>query len=402
MKTSAGHLSYCTNIHAGKNWKEDFENLKQHFPIIKAAVAENMAMGIGLRLSNNASLELMDPLELARFKTWLKDNDAYVFTMNGFPYGDFHHTVVKAEVHSPDWTSLDRKVYTLRLIDLLAELLPADVEGGISTSPLSYRRWFEVPAALDQAVREATLNIIEVICYLATVNQRTGKVIHLDLEPEPDGVIESGSEYIAWYESHLLPLGIPVLAAAFALSDVDAELLIKKHLCLCYDVCHFSIGFENHEQVLAELSEKGLNVGKIQISAALKAQLTSGASRQQIKGNFKVFDEPTYLHQVVARGNNGKLGRFPDLTEALETFEQEEFNEWRAHFHVPVSVSEIGFLQSTQADILEVLAIQEKRPFCSHMEVETYTWEVLPEGLKLPITESIINELKWVLQHAIK
>lgn len=399
MKTSAGHLTYCTNIHAGKNWQEDFENLKTHFPAVRAAMAKDKPMGIGLRLSNAASMELTDAAELESFKQWLTENQAYVFTMNGFPYGDFHHTVVKESVHSPDWTTPERSLYTLRLIDILVKLLPEGMEGGISTAPLSYRHWFKTPEALGKAVNRATMSIIHVICYLVSLNRKTGKVIHLDLEPEPDGIIESGQEYMEWYERHLLPLGIPILIVEFDLSAVEAASLIKKHLCLCYDVCHFSIGFEDHEQVLAQLREKGLQVGKIQISAALKAKLSEGVSRQQIKETLQLFDEPTYLHQVVARGADGRLRRYQDLREALEEMEEAPFDEWRAHFHVPISAGQIGDLQSTQEAILTVLDIQKRMPFSNHLEVETYTWEVLPEGLKVPISQSIINELQWVVKN---
>lgn len=359
-------------------------------------------MGIGLRLSGSASLELLAPGELDRFKHWLAENQAYVFTINGFPHGDFHHTVVKENVHSPDWTTDERKIYTKRLIQVLQQLLPDGMDGGISTSPLSYRHWFETPEARTLAIEQATMNILEVVQELIWVHQKTGKLIHLDLEPEPDGMIESGAEYISWYENHLLRVGIPFIKKVFNIEEKEAESLIKSHLCLCYDVCHFSIGFENHLQILKQLAEKGLKIGKIQISAALRAKFRSPAINAQILESFKQFNEPTYLHQVVARNEDGELKRFPDLDQALEGFDLSKAQEWRAHFHVPVSISAIGQLQSTQEDILRVMTIQKSNPFTTHLEVETYTWEVLPEGLKVPITQSIINELKWVINKAIK
>lgn len=402
MKTSSGHLTYCTNIHAGKDWAADFDNLKLYFPRIKAAVSPIAAMGLGLRLSNNASLTLAEPSPLVAFKSWLETQDAYVFTMNGFPYGEFHHTGVKAEVHSPDWSTAARMEYTMRLARILAAVLPPGMEGGISTSPLSYRHWFDSPEALDKLLKAATLNILEVVKELIEVYQKTGKRIHLDLEPEPDGIIESGAEYMNWYEQQLLPMGIPFIANACNLDDEEAENMIKQHLCLCYDVCHFSIGFEDHGAVLEQLSAKGLKVGKIQISAALKGKFGNVEGDQEVLDDFKRFNEPTYLHQVVARDEKGTLLRYPDLDEALKGFQQQSAEEWRAHFHVPISIDRIGNLQSTQKDILEVLDIQKKNPFTSHLEVETYTWEVLPEGLKIPVADSIIKELNWVIKHAIK
>ena len=402
MKTNSGHLTYCTNIHAGKNWAEDFEILQQNFPLIKKAVAPDQPLGIGLRLSHAASLELLHKDALTKFKQWLQENDAYVFTMNGFPYGEFHHTVVKEDVHTPDWTTIERKDYTIRLFKILESLLPPHMDGGISTSPLSYRHWFKTEKALNNAKHIATRHIIEVIKELILLHQQTGKLMHLDLEPEPDGIIETGSEYITWFEEDLLVTGVPDLVKSFNISAADAEQYIKRHLCLCYDVCHFSIGYENHEEILKELAQKGLKVGKIQISAALKANLNRPSSeRQDIKKNFETFNEPTYLHQVVALKKNGELLRYPDLPQALDDFDHVEAEQWRSHFHIPISVKEIGLLQSTQNDILKVLKFQKNQPFTNHLEVETYTWGVLPEQLKIPVTQSIINELNWVIDKAI-
>lgn len=401
MKTSAGHLTYCTNIHAGKNWEEDFQHLKTYFPLVKASVSKDAPMGMGLRLSNAASLELINGEKLEVFKLWLEAQNAYVFTLNGFPYGDFHHTVVKDAVHHPDWTTVERYDYTVRLIDILAQLINEGMEGGISTSPLSYRHWFTSTEDLDIATIKATHQIMRIVGYLVHLNRKTGQVIHLDLEPEPDGLIETGQEYITWYQDHLLRLGGPYLVSEFGISSEEAASLIKKHLRLCYDVCHFSIGFEDHEQVLDQLQAQGLQVGKIQISAALKAKTDEHCSRQEIKETLALFDEPTYLHQVVARGAEGQLKRYPDLKHALDEIENPNFKEWRAHFHVPISASHFGHLYSTQEDILTVLKIQKRLAFTNHLEVETYTWEVLPEGLKIPIAQSISDELKWVIKNAL-
>lgn len=398
MKVNTGHLTYCTNIHAGKNWTEDFNALKLNFPDIKQSVSPDRPMGLGLRLSHESSLQLSNPPYLAEFKQWLQQNEAYVFTMNGFPYGDFHRTVVKENVHAPDWTTPERKDYTIRLFHILKLLLPDGMDGGISTSPLSYRHWFKHKEDFDAAKQTATLNIIEVVKVLIDINNETGQVLHLDIEPEPDGILETGPEFINWFEQDLLKSGIPVIAGQFNVSPTDAENLLKKHVCLCYDVCHFAIGYENHEAILAELEKKGIGVGKIQISAALKANLNGTITEKAlIKTNFASFNEPTYLHQVVALKEDGSLIRYPDLPPALEATDDESVVQWRAHFHVPISVNEIGVLHSTQDDIVTLLGLQKARPFTNHLEVETYTWEVLPEQMKLPIAQSISHELNWVI-----
>lgn len=393
MKTNAGHLTYCTNIHAGESWPEHFAALRQNFPLIKSAVSPGAPMGIGLRLSHLASLDLVKQDNLSAFKQWLYDQDAYVFTMNGFPYGGFHRTVVKDMVHAPDWTTNDRVAYTTRLFLLLKDLLPPGMDGGISTSPLSYKHWYKNEAEKEQAIRTATAHIMSVAEVLIHIRLSDDIVLHLDIEPEPDGLLESGEEYIQWYEQYLLPLALITLSKKFGLSATDAEKLIKEHICLCYDVCHFAVGYESHAAMIAQLRSKQLRVGKIQISAALKGLLDE--NRGEVIGAFQQFNETVYLHQVVAKTSNGLL-RYPDLPQALADAVNPAAQEWRAHFHVPVFTASIDPLQTTQTDIREVLALQTAASFTQHLEVETYTWEVLPDALRLPLNDSIIRELEWV------
>lgn len=194
-----------------------------------------------------------------------------------------------------------------------------------------------------------------------------------------------------------MPQGRPLIAKQFSVSENVAELLIKNHLCLCYDVCHFAIGYEEHQQVIMELEALGIKVGKIQISAALKARLSDNSDqRSSVITSFKSFDEPTYLHQVVAKTAGGALLRYPDLPEAILDSQNADVDEWRAHFHVPIFTQEFGVLQATQNDIVDVLNINKKHSFSQHLEVETYTWGVLPDEKKLPINNSIARELNWV------
>ncbi len=135
------HLTYCSNIHPGESWNEVFKALKDHLPAVKKQVSPDQPMGIGLRLSNLASLELKEA-GTTTFKEWMRNHGFYVFTMNGFPYGGFHRQRVKDQVHWPDWTKSERLDYTIRLFGQLEDLLPEGQEGGISTSPLSYKYWW--------------------------------------------------------------------------------------------------------------------------------------------------------------------------------------------------------------------------------------------------------------------
>ena len=233
------------------------------------------------------------------------------------------------------------------------------------------------------------------------LRQQTDRLMHLDLEPEPDGVIETADEFIAWFTDYLLPMGIEQLSEQFNLTDEQAEIAICEHVRLCYDVCHFAVGYERPAEVLNKLKKYGLRVGKIQISAALKAEFPApnspgaSAERERIKQAFAQFNEPTYLHQVVARTQSGDLLRLPDLPEALAAF-NDEHAEWRAHFHVPLFVDDYGVLKSTQDDIRTVLNLQAERMFTNQLEVETYTWGVLPSALKKELIDSIERELTWV------
>ena len=414
MKTPLGHLSYCTNIHAGETWADHFAALQTAVPELKRRLSPDAPFGLGLRLSNVASEELELPETLVTFQQWLADTDCYVFTMNGFPFGGFHNTVVKDQVHAPDWTTEARVEYTKRLFRILSVLLPVDelgnaITGGVSTSPLSYRHWFEweQPAARDYILSQTTQNVLDVVADLMRLHRQTDRLMHLDLEPEPDGVIETADEFITWFTDYLIPMGLEQLTEQFGLTDEAAEAAICDHVRLCYDVCHFAVGYERPADVLDKLKNYGLRVGKIQISAALKAEFPeSEAGREAVRQAFTQFNEPTYLHQVVARRGlarrgfdrttAGNLARFRDLPDALAALDDTHV-EWRSHFHVPIFVESYGLLQSTQDDIREVLRLQAERQFTNQLEVETYTWDVLPGELKMDVVDSIEREIKWVL-----
>ena len=405
MKTPLGHLGYCTNIHAGETWTDHFAALQTAVPELKKRLSPDAPFGLGLRLSNIASEELEQPENLVAFQHWLADNDCYVFTMNGFPFGGFHNTVVKDQVHSPDWTTEARVEYTKRLFHILSVLLPVDelgnaIPGGVSTSPLSYRHWFEweQPAARDYILSQTTQNVLDVVADLIRLHRQTDRLMHLDLEPEPDGVIETADEFIAWFMDYLIPMGLEQLTEQFSLTDEEAEAAICDHVRLCYDVCHFAVGYERPVEVLEKLKNYGLRVGKIQISAALKAEFPAPeeGGGEAVRQAFAQFNEPTYLHQVVVKTKSDELLRFKDLPDALAAF-NDTHTEWRSHFHVPIFVEKYDVLQSTQDDIREVLRLQAERHVTNQLEVETYTWDVLPGELKADIVDSIEREMKWVM-----
>lgn len=395
MHTAYGHLTYCSNIHSGESWEDHFAKLQAHVPAVKKQIAPDQSLGLGLRLADAASKKLQHPEALQAFKQWLQQENIYVFTMNGFPYGNFHHTHVKDQVHAPDWLHENRVDYTVRLAEILSQLLPDNMEGSISTSPLTYRYWHH-PQDWPAVTEKATENLLTVVDALMQIRENTGRLIHIDIEPEPDGMLDNATEFVAWYQQYLLPMGINRLAHTRNTPAAQAEEIIKAHIQLCYDVCHFAVSYEDHAAMVKQLNELGIKTGKIQISAALKGRL-NGSNQNQVVEAFKKFDEPVYLHQVVALQEDGKLVRYRDLSPAFADSHLQT-KEWRAHFHVPIFIDRYEILQSTQEDIVTVLELQKNNRFTSYLEVETYTWEVLPDAIRLPMDQSISRELSWVLQ----
>ena len=397
MQTSRGHLTYCSNIHSGETWSDHFAKLRENIPLVKQQVSPFNPFGIGLRLSNVASLELRKQENLDEFRKWLNENECYLFTMNGFPYGGFHNTVVKDNVHAPDWLSADRVQYTIRLAQILAALLPEGMDGGISTSPLSYKFWHK-EEDLPDVYQKATMHLLDVVDQLIRIKRATGKLIHIDIEPEPDGLLGNGTEFMQWYVQYLVPMGTTFIQDRYKVNEDEATSLLREHVQICYDVCHFAICYEDHHHVIEQLRSLGIKTGKIQISAALKAPLSQNMDeRKKVIDAFSTFNEPVYLHQVMAKKNNGQFILYRDMPLALDDSQNKDVVEWRAHFHVPLFVSSYGVLGSTRHEIEKVLAIHEATPFTFHLEIETYTWEVLPTEMRLPIGESIVRELKWVI-----
>jgi hypothetical protein len=396
------HLSYCTNIHAGESWEAVFTSLGAYCIPLQKKIAPDQPFGIGLRLSYQAATELVLDNNLVIFKEWLSQNKMYVFTINGFPYGNFHNEAVKDKVHLPDWTSSDRLQYTQLLFSILAQLLPAGMAGGISTSPLSYKHWYKTEASLVQAKQIATQQLVAVVAKLVAFEQTKGIMMHLDLEPEPNGIIENSDEYIAFFEEYLLKEGAALLATDLACEISQAKEYLRNHIQLCYDVCHFAIGFENSEEVLAKLENHGLKIGKLQISAALKCVASPAVPIEELQQCLRTFDEPTYLHQAVIKTKNDELLKFNDLSKGIEAMKRTDFKELRTHFHVPIFVEKYQLLQSTQNDIIAILESWRKKAFTQHLEIETYTWQILPAHLQADLTQSIERELNWVLDNINK
>ncbi|MBI3911956.1 MAG: metabolite traffic protein EboE [Armatimonadetes bacterium] len=390
------HLTYCTNIHPGDGWEEVFANLRHYAPALKERLSPGRPFGIGLRLSSRESEELLAGDRLARFKDYLDRHGLYVFALNGFPYGSFHRQVVKSAVFAPDWREEERVRYTLCLVEILKRLLPEGVEGGISTTPLSYKRW--IGRDTRSAWERITRNLARIAGTLVRVQQEEGRYLHLDIEPEPDGLVENSAELVNFYETRLLPCGAPVLADALNVPIEQARQYLLDHVQICYDTCHMAVEYENPETALERFARARIKVGRLQISAALQVPLPADeGGRAPLAQQLAPFAESVYLHQVIERVADGNLRRYPDLPDALTHLQELAARQWRIHFHVPLFTERYGPFGATQDHIRAVFALLGRTAFTRHLEIETYTWDVLPLGLKGELLESIEREYRWVL-----
>ncbi len=390
------HLTYCTNIHAADGWAGVFANLQRYAPALKARFAPSAPFGVGLRLSAREARELRTGDRLTEFRAFLDREGLYVAVINGFPYGHFHGTPVKESVYAPDWRDPARVAYTIDLIEVLAELLPEGVDGGVSTAPMSYKAW--MVGATDRDWAAIAHNVARVADALVRVRRDRGALIHLDIEPEPDCSIENTDESIEFFERWLLPVGAPALASALGVSADEAERDLRDHIRLCFDCCHFAVAFEQPATALQRLERAGIRIGRVQLSSALGAVFL-GRDRTEAKAMaeaLRPFADATYLHQVVAQ-HRGALHRYPDLGIALDSLGDDLPDEWRIHFHVPLFARDYEAFASTQDYVTSVIDLARQSRFTSHLEIETYTWDVLPKGLKLDLLDSIAREYEWVL-----
>lgn len=396
------HLTYCTNIHPGESWSEVRASLEQYTLPLKQRLSPDEPFGVGLRLSDRAARELLDEDHLPRFREWLDEHGLYVFTINGFPYGGFHRQTVKEHVYEPDWRTDERVDYTLRLVRILAALLPEGMEGSISTSPISYKPWLsaeERPAAL----RAGAANLAHIATELHALHDRTGTLIHIGFEPEPDCLIENAEETVDFFENYLLTSPAPALRRNNVLHGSNGrkgtDEILRRHIRVCFDTCHFAVEYEAPENVLTWFEKAGIRISKLQISSAIRAPLKG--DKTAIAAALKPFAESTYLHQVVGRDPTGALIHYPDLSAALPGLESDSSEEWRIHYHVPIFVDQYQSLGSTQPEISEALEHVLREHATPHLEIETYTWDVLPDDLRTDVVASIEREYRWVLEKIV-
>jgi sugar phosphate isomerase/epimerase len=373
-------LTYCSNIHAGESWPEVRAALGAALPVIRRTLGHTGPFAVGLRLSAQAAEQLDREREtLEEFRAFLREGDYYVPTINGFPYGAFHGGRVKENVYLPDWRHPARVQYSNVLAMLLARLLSGTglTEGSVSTVPGA----FKPTVKSERDVQSIASRIVDHVKYLVILRNLTGITVCLAIEPEPACLIETIDEAVDFFSKHL-----------FSTSEVPLE-DVRRHVGVCFDTCHMAVEFEDAASALKRLDAAGIRVPKFQISSALRLQEpVAGSAGREV---LNTFADATYLHQVVERRAES-LSRFVDLPDALATPGCTNC-EWRVHFHVPVFLPAMGVLETTQRDLIDALEVVKSRDEAACLEVETYTWDVLPAQYKtVDMHAAIARELAWV------
>ena len=375
MSFSSPPLSYCTNVHPGRSVAQVIEGLDRYTVRVRGNLTYSLAAGLWLAWPVVSEL-LATPQSVRRFADDLARRELTCHTLNAFPFGDFHSTRVKEKVYLPDWSTNERLQYTLDCAKVLAELLPADVEGSISTLPLAFKA-LATSGLVDAAIEQ----LIECARGLDRLRRESGKLIRLAIEPEPLCVLETTDEAIDFFQQLWKRAG-------------DSIEVVRTHLGLCFDVCHQAVEFEDVAVSIAALDAAGVRINKVHISCAL--ELKRPAENQEGRAALRNYVEERYLHQTIAKTRAGQIVRETDLNPQFIDRPGAEFlsaDSWRIHFHVPVDAQQMGALGTTREDLKKALAAVKKLNYSPHLEVETYTWEVLPDAQEADLVGGLLREM---------
>lgn len=377
MSLTALPLSYCTNVHPARTLSEVEATLDRYTVPIQRALGRPVAAG--LWLPKPVIDELDSPDAIDRLSDFLRRRNLTCYTLNAFPFGDFHADRVKEQVYLPDWTDRRRLEYTIQCAKVLASLLPEGVDGSISTLPLGFKPFNQPPEFLD-ACAETILQTALMLGYLA---HETGRLIRLAIEPEPFCHLETTADAIDFFR-RLWSMA----------EQVDFADGIRDTVGLCYDICHQAVEFEDIPASIHAIDAAGIRINKVHVSCAI--ELPNVNERQSLTP----YIEPRYLHQTIARRHDGQIAKAVDLDRQLIQSPPVDFasaEKWRVHFHVPVSAERLGDLQTTRSAIPQALAAIAKLDYAPHLEVETYTWNVLP-GQQPDLVTGIAEELRAAYQ----
>lgn len=372
-------LSYCTNVHPGLTIAEILQKLDEFTLPIQQQLEAPLAAGLWLAQPVIEEI-LAEPEGINRFAAELKDRNLTCYTLNAFPYGNFHSERVKENVYLPDWTKPERLEYTKGCSRVLAALLPEGVEGSISTVPLGFKGFEHASDFSEKCIDQ----LIELAVFLKQLQDETGRTIRLAVEPEPFCVIEFTHELIVYFER------LYERAAKKQLLGV-----VREFIGACYDVCHQAVEFEDIPGSIRQITHAEIRINKIHISNAI--ELVDPWENEEGRTLLAEYAEPRYLHQTIGSLKNGDLFRQQDLTREflLEPRPMlKETERLRVHFHVPVNAKSLGPLGTTHRELRQALATVKDLDYAPHLEVETYTWEVLPGDEKPSLVEGLTRELQ--------
>ncbi len=386
-----GHLTYSTLVHHTDDWDQLWKSVNTYLPAVKVRVAPDQPFGVCLRTSAPSAAALSaDPSKRAALKQFFADQDLYLYTANAFVYGVFKKQVIKEDVYEPDWQTPERREYTKQVASLLAELAPEGVNPSIQSAPLGFKP--KVTGA--HVVDEYTSNVIDVVAHLVDLTKTTGKTVTLGLEPEPRCYLETTDETIAYFTNYLFSgKTAQHLAKKTGLNEADAHQAMRDYTGVVFDIGHQSVGYEDIPASLQKLVDAGVHIVKLQEAASMHMPNVT----QKTVDALQSFAKTIYLSQTCQK-KDGKTTWFLNLEDAFEAFQKDPGpRDWRTHFHVPVFLDDLGAFGTTRFALEQALAVHKQTPLSTHLEIETYTWDVLPDHLKTgDIVEYVTRELDWV------
>jgi hypothetical protein len=386
-----GHLTYSTLVHPADNWDQLWTSLTTYLPRVKARVSPDAPFGVCIRLAApTAELLAASAAERAKLRRFLADHDLYVYTVNAFPYGAFKGTIVKEQVYEPDWRTEARTRYTLNVADILADITRADISPSIQTAPLGFKPNVTGP----DVIASYTEHVLRVAAHLVQLEARTGRTVTLAIEPEPHCFLETTDETVAYFTGHLYTgAAAGRLARLAAIPLSEAHVALRRHLGIVFDIGHQAVGFEDIPTSLQTLVDASIPIFKLQEVAAMHIPEVT----QEAVDALAQYARTVYLTQTVEK-KNGRLTKFLNVEDAFAAWRTDPGpREWRIHFHVPVFLDDLGAFRTTRFALEQALAFHKATPLSRQLEIETYTWDVLPDHLKTgDIVDYVCREIEWV------
>ena len=396
-------IGYCGNVHPAVTIDQVLDNVQRHASAVRNLCCPDETLPFGIWVSKTALDQLQSKDNILRLCDAMQQHHVNAFTINGFPFGDFHQTVVKHSVYQPDWSTDQRLDYTLKLASLHDALLPSGKPSTISTLPLGWPQKHGKPTPYhekrlrlhekaDATFLKACAEQLRLCAvYLSNLEFKTGRHCMICIEPEPGCVLDTAADVCEFFNEYL-----------FAASDA---ITIQSHIGVCHDVCHSAVMFEDQADAINTYADSGIAIGKVQVSSAVEVDFEDFDNQQKVESlrTLSEFSEPKYLHQTSINLGDEILF-YQDLAQAIDAHSNPE-GVWRVHFHVPIFASSLGNVGTTQVAINECIQALDRRAatedslkfaYPQHFEVETYAWNVLPVAHRgRALTTDIAAEISW-------